>query len=106
MCLMFRNEHKIQMLLWPNGALLLFCVTALFIKLQRLTYTMQINYFFSAIVTAFFIMMMLFPLQSKEQLHLALQLHRQELSSMALGKIQLMEGDTDGAIQTYLHALQ
>ncbi|XP_063782556.1 Bardet-Biedl syndrome 4 protein isoform X2 [Pseudophryne corroboree] len=42
----------------------------------------------------------------KEQLNLALQLHRQDLISMTLGKIQLMEGDTEGAIQTYLQALQ
>ncbi|XP_053320997.1 Bardet-Biedl syndrome 4 protein [Spea bombifrons] len=44
--------------------------------------------------------------KSKQQLSLALQLHRQDLSSMVLGKVQLMEGDTDGAIQTYLQALQ
>ncbi|KAG8576287.1 hypothetical protein GDO81_009818 [Engystomops pustulosus] len=44
--------------------------------------------------------------KSKEQLNLALQLHRQELSTMTLGKIHLMEGDTEGAIQTYLQALQ
>ncbi|KAM8972208.1 BBSome complex member BBS4 [Pelodytes ibericus] len=44
--------------------------------------------------------------KSKEQLSLALQLHRQDLSSMMLGKIQLMEGDTEAAIQTYLQALQ
>ncbi|XP_075064432.1 BBSome complex member BBS4 [Mixophyes fleayi] len=44
--------------------------------------------------------------KSKEQLNLALQQHRQDLTSMTLGKIQLMEGDTEGAIQTYLQALQ
>ncbi|XP_068131858.1 Bardet-Biedl syndrome 4 protein [Hyperolius riggenbachi] len=44
--------------------------------------------------------------KSKEQLNLALQIHRQELSSMILGKIHLLEGNTEGAIQIYLQALQ
>ncbi|XP_075432144.1 BBSome complex member BBS4 isoform X2 [Ascaphus truei] len=44
--------------------------------------------------------------KSKEQLSLALQLHRQDLSSITLGKIQLLEGDTEAAIQTYVQAIQ
>ncbi|KAE8617227.1 hypothetical protein XENTR_v10009009 [Xenopus tropicalis] len=44
--------------------------------------------------------------KSKEQLTLALQLHRQDLSAITLGKIQLQEGDIDGAIQTFTQALQ
>uniref|UniRef100_A0A8C5QKW4 Bardet-Biedl syndrome 4 n=1 Tax=Leptobrachium leishanense TaxID=445787 RepID=A0A8C5QKW4_9ANUR len=44
--------------------------------------------------------------KSKEQLSLALHLHRQDLSAMILGKIHLLLGDTEAAIQTYLHALQ
>ncbi|KAM4677604.1 BBSome complex member BBS4 [Discoglossus pictus] len=44
--------------------------------------------------------------KSKEQLLLALQLHRQDLSSITLGKIYLLEGNTEAAIQTYIQALQ
>ncbi|KAG8440248.1 hypothetical protein GDO86_006135 [Hymenochirus boettgeri] len=44
--------------------------------------------------------------KSKEQLSLALQLHRQDLSAITLGKIQLQDGDTEAAIQTFMQALQ
>ncbi|XP_053573290.1 Bardet-Biedl syndrome 4 protein [Bombina bombina] len=44
--------------------------------------------------------------KSKEQLLLALQLHRQDLSSITLGKIHLLEGNAEAAIQTYMQALQ
>ncbi|OCT87095.1 Bardet-Biedl syndrome 4 protein homolog [Xenopus laevis] len=44
--------------------------------------------------------------KSKEQLTLALQLHRQDLSAITLGRIQLQEGDVEGAIKTFMQALQ
>ncbi|XP_069480718.1 BBSome complex member BBS4 isoform X2 [Ambystoma mexicanum] len=44
--------------------------------------------------------------KAKEQLILALQLSRHEMTSVMLGKIYLLEGDTDKAIEVYKKAVE
>lgn len=45
-------------------------------------------------------------LQAEEQLNLALQLNKHDLTYMMLGKIHLLQGDTEKAIDVYKSAVE
>lgn len=45
-------------------------------------------------------------LQAEEQLNLALQLNKHDLTFMMLGKIHLLQGDTEKAIDVYKSAVE
>lgn len=73
---------------------------------QRLEKCEYAGFFHDELISSFHSEMFLFVCQAEEHLNRALQINKHDKTFMMLGKVHLLAGDTDKAIDVYKRAVE